>query len=854
MLKTHALALIALIFEFAMAALAQQSRITAQIDNSQRVTLTGHLHPLAKAQYDQGALDPSTQLSRVTVTLQPSAAQQAQLKQLLAEQQDPSSPNYHKWLTPEEYASRFGVSVSDINTIAQWLRSQNLTITSVARGRNSIAVSGTASAVENAFQVQLDRFVINGETHFAPTTEPSVPAAFSGVISGIRGLNDFRLKPAHRRKAILQAPSKPQVESESLCGGYCLGPSDVATIYDINALYNKGWNGSGQSLAVVGQSAILTSDIDAYRSAFNLPAINLQQTLVPGSQNPGTVSGDEGESDLDIELSGGIAQNATIVFVYSEDVTDSVQYAIDQNVAPVISMSYGECENESPQSDATSMQQLAEQANAQGITWLASSGDSGAAACYDPGVDSNTTASVNLPASVPEVTGVGGTEFNEGTGTYWSSTGAALGYIPEIAWNDTAEDAGSCGQELCPSASGGGPSVFFAKPSWQTGDNVPADGARDVPDISLSASADHDGYIIYSSDGCGGVGRSREATTCEQVVGGTSAGPPNIAGLLTLFNQGLIATGAQSAPGQGNINPQLYREVQSTPSAFHDITVGNNIITFTCSEFQRGCTGASVGYDAGPGYDLVTGIGTVDGYNLWSGWVNTSGKGPGAAETSSGPPSIGAATNGFSYTESYAPGMFIAVFGAQLAPSTQTASAPLPTQLAGVSATVNGLAVPIYYVSPTQLNLQIPYEVPVGTATLTIDNNGETSSTQIQIAATAPGILTSSSAPVPDGSGEPGQELVLYITGGGLVSPSIADGAAPAAGTAAANLPMPQAGLSVTVGGIQATVNFAGIGVGLVGVMQVNYTVPANVSTGAQPVIVSVGGVASPAATLTVLP
>ncbi len=853
MLKTHALRLIALIFGLAMMAPAQPSRITAQIDNSRRITLTGHLHPKALPQYDQGALDPSTQLSRVTIMLQPSAAQQADLKQLLADQQNPSSPNYHKWLTPEEYANRFGASVSDLNTVAQWLRSQNLQVTSVARGRDSIAVSGTASAVENAFQVQLHRFVINGQTHYAPTTEPSVPAAFSNVISGIRGLNDFRLKPASRRKAILQAPNKPQVESESLCGGYCLGPSDIATIYDVNPLYAKGWNGSGQSLAVVGQSAILTADIDAYRSAFNLPAINLQQVLASGSQNPGTVSGDEGESDLDIELSGGIAPNATIVFVYSEDVTTSAEYAIDQNLAPVISMSYGECENESPQSDATSMQQLAEKANSEGITWLASSGDSGAAGCYDPGYDSNSTASVNLPASVPEVTGIGGTEFSEGNGTYWNSSGAAVGYIPEIAWNDTTEDEGSCGQELCPSASGGGKSVYFSKPSWQTGDSVPADGARDVPDISLSASADHDGYIIYSSDGCGG-GRGREATTCEQVVGGTSAGPPNIAGLLTLFNQGLIATGAQSGPGQGNINPQLYSEVQSTPSAFHDITSGNNIVTFACSQFQRGCTGGSVGYDAGSGYDLVTGIGSIDGYNLWSGWINTSGKGPGAAETSSGPPVIGAVTDGFSYTESYAPGMFIAVFGTQLSPSTQTASAPLPTQLAGVSATVNGIAVPIYYVSPTQLNLQIPYEVPVGAATLIIDNNGATSSTQIQIAATAPGILTQSSAPVPDGSGEPGQELVLYITGGGLVSPSIADGAAPAAGTAAANLPMPQAGLSVTVAGIQASVQFAGVGVGLVGVMQVNFTVPANAPQGAQPVVVTVGGVSSPAATLTVLP
>ena len=227
-------------------------------------------------------------------------------------------------------------------------------------------------------------------------------------------------------------------------------------------------------------------------------------------------------------------------------------------------------------------------------------------------------ASVEIPASLPEVTGIGGTEFVEGNGRcnflrclpYWNTAndangGSAVSYIPETAWNDTAL-RGS------PAASGGGASVFFPKPSWQAGPGVPADGKRDVPDIAFAASPEHDAFLIYSSDGCGVSG----VTACPQYVGGTSTGPPAFAGLAALLNQQLVVSGKQSAPGLGNINPVLYNLARSASAAFHDITTGNNKINATCPWPapipSTPCTPGMVGFDAGPGYDQVTGLGSVD--------------------------------------------------------------------------------------------------------------------------------------------------------------------------------------------------------------------------------------------------
>jgi subtilase family serine protease len=282
----------------------------------------------------------------------------------------------------------------------------------------------------------------------------------------------------------------------------------------------------------------------------------------------------------------------------------AVQYAIDNALAPVVSVSYGLCEQEEGIVQTTAMQGWAQQANAQGITWFAASGDDGAADCDD---SENPGLAVDVPASIPEVTGVGGTEFSEGTGMYWSATNSstgksALSYIPEVVWNDAQ---GAC--EAYPSASGGGASIFFSKPSWQTGLGVPADGARDVPDIAINASCAHDSYYVYSAGSL-------------QAYGGTSFGGPIFSGLTALINQYAVSTGAQSSPGQGNFNVRLYALAASAPNTFHDVITGNNIVTVPC--FGRGvCPNQPVGYTAHAGYDQTTGWGSIDAKLLVARWT-----------------------------------------------------------------------------------------------------------------------------------------------------------------------------------------------------------------------------------------
>ena len=825
----------------ALSALAQTSRITQAVDESQRTILTGHLHPKAQPANDLGRVAPDLSIPYIALILAPSASQQADLEKLLAAQQTVGSPNYRQWLTPDEYAQRFGVSDADIGKITRWLEGQGLQILSVARARNSIAVSGAAAQVETAFRTEIHSYAVDGETHYSNATEPSVPAAFGSVVKSIRGLNDFRMKPR----------AKPKYTSRNT---HNIAPDDLATIYDIAPLYSAFTDGTGQKIAIAGQTQINLSDISAFRSMFNLPANTPQTILVPGSRNPGiqTASGDLAESDLDLEWSGAVARNATIIFVYSTDALTSVQYAIDQKLAPVVSVSYGNCELETPASESSAFRQWAQQANVQGMTWLAASGDDGGADCGDT---QNPGLAVDLPGSVPEVTSVGGTEFIEGSGTYWNSgnnaNGAsALSYIPETTWNDSAQDG-------TPSASGGGTSVLFSKPSWQNAPGVPGDNARHVPDVALNASADHDGYLVYTGGSL-------------QIYGGTSVPAPTFAGLVVLLNQSL-GTG-----GVGNINPNLYALAPAGWSSgmFHDVTTGNNIVTVPCPKRTPNCGTTPVGYSAGVGYDQTTGLGSVDAYKLVTGWnggsvvpppvnpvtsvtlhsnlsavaanevvyltatlTSTGGTTPsgsvsfaidgislGSAAltgsagtatatlavnssqlpvgtgtiistynnsssasvtvsvTSSGSgatatPAIGSVANGASFKTTFAPGAILSVFGSQLSPAAQSASSvPLPISTLGVAALVNGVAAPLYYVSPNQLNLQIPYETAAnGTAVLSVNNNGQVTTQSFQVAAAAPGIFTDSTgALVPTATAALGQEIAFYITGAGAVSPAVA--------------------------------------------------------------------------------
>ena len=405
---------------------------------------------------------------------------------------DPSSANYHKWLSPEQYADQFGVSPNDINRITAWLQSQGLQVKRVARSRTWIQFSGTAGQVGAALHTQINQYLENGAVHYANVSDPSIPAALAGMVRGFFGLHDFRLRPRYVRRT---TPAYTGGQE-----GHEIAPDDFATIYDIARLYSAGIDGTGQKLAIIGQTDIVLSDIKAFRSMYGLPASTIQQILA--SDDPGVSEGDLPEADLDLEWSGAVARNATIIYVNSNDVNVSLTNAIDQAYAPVISMSYGLCEN-ADLVDLTIYQSLALEANSEGITWLNSAGDTGAADCEDlDAVIAQDGLSVDAPASVPEVTAMGGSEFNEGSGSYWSSansaTGAsALSYIPERVWNDTDSGYGLIG-----GAGGGGTSVFFPKPVWQTSPGVPSNSFRNVPDLSIAASPNHDGYFVYTGGGC----------------------------------------------------------------------------------------------------------------------------------------------------------------------------------------------------------------------------------------------------------------------------------------------------------------------------------------------------------------
>ncbi len=908
----------------AVCAFAQTNRV-AGIDSRRTVVLHGNVHPLARAANDRGAVEGTFALPGMTLLLKPSAAQKASLAQLLAGQQDPASPRYHQWLTPEQFANSFGVSDADLAAISNWLTSQGFSIDNVSRSRTFLTFSGNAAQAGTAFHTEIHRYLVNGRTHYANAREPSIPAALSDIVASIRGLNDFRLKPR------LKTPSQPLFNSGST---HYIAPDDFAAIYDVTPLYQAGIDGSNQKIVIVGQTDIHLSDIQQFRSRFGLSTPNLTQVLVRGSKDPGVSLADMGEADLDIEWSGAVARNAQIIYVYSTDVFTSAQYAIDQNLAPVLSMSYGACEA-SDLVDLPSEQMLAQQANAQGITWLAASGDSGAADCEDQGASiAQDGLAVDSPGSIPEVTAMGGTEFNEQGGAYWSSSnsasgGSAIGYIPERVWNDS-----SVGYGLA--ASGGGASVFFPQPYWQSGPGVPSDGVRHVPDLSFSASPEHDPIYFYSNGSGSGVG-------------GTSAAAPTMAGVVALLNQYLLSTGTQSAAGLANINPALYRMAQTTPNAFHDTATGNNSVG--CVVGSPDCSSGMMGMNAGAGYDSASGLGSVDVANFVHAWaanratrsavvlsldqnpvfqqaadasgnawrftltlteeagipttltsltvngVNflgsfkaamaangaqsaklglsglavpmsvvfaASGVDASGAEWSqqisipfTGPQvplTISGVTNGASFQQTYAPGMILSIFGTQLGNFAQSSgTVPLPAYLAGFEASVNGVPAPLYYVSPNQVNLQIPYETQPGRATLTVGNPYVNVDYPIQVAAAAPGIFTQPDGSlVPNASASVNQTITLYLTGDGQPSPSLATGTAPAVNTPTSRLPKPRQTVTVTVGGVAATTTFVGIPVGYVGVTQVNFTVPAGVPPGTQNVVVSVGGVASAPAKLVI--
>jgi len=623
-----------------LSALAQRpvARITAAINNAERTQIAGSRSPRALAADDAGAVPAGTKLQGMTLVFSRTAAQEADLQALLAAQQDPASPLYHQWLTPDQFAARFGVSDTDIAKTEAWLQQQGFTVDRVSRSKDRIVFSGEARQVASAFSSPLHYYKSNGETHFAPSEEISVPTALSGLVKDVTDLSNFRPRPHMRQSRSAQPVASPNFTSSQGQGAHFLTPGDVTTIYDVKAAYNAGYTGTGQSIAVMGQSAIVLSDIEKFQTAAGLPIKDPTLTLVPNTGTSAIVTGDESESDLDLEYSGGIAKGATIYFVYtgnnsnSNGVFDSITYAVDTQLAPVISVSYGLCETELSASSYSSLNGTLAQAAAQGQTVVTSSGDDGSTSCNDATTLTATqrqALAVSFPASSQYVTALGGTEFTDAAvattnTTYWQTASgsdvisSALSYMPEVVWNDDSASGLSAG--------GGGVSSLSPRPTWQTGvTGIPSGNFRLVPDISLSSSPQNAGYLYCSSDSTLTANNTPINGSCSNgfrdannvyltVAGGTSFAAPIFAGMLAIINQ------KQNSTGQGNINSALYTLASNTAnyaSAFHDITSGTN----ACTAGATLCsTAGASAYAATTGYDQATGLGSVDLFNLLNLW------------------------------------------------------------------------------------------------------------------------------------------------------------------------------------------------------------------------------------------
>jgi subtilase family serine protease len=572
-----------------------------------------------------GRLAGETRLEGVTLVLGRTAAQEEQLQALIVAQHDPASPLYHHWLTPEALGARFGVADADVGQVSAWLERHGLQVDSVSRARDGLRFSGTAAQLEAAFGTELHLYQTVSGSRFAPWADATVPAALAPLVRAVTGMSSFRPR-SHLRLG--------SQFTSSLTGSHFLTPADVEVVYHVTPAHQAGLDGTGVAIAVVGQSAISPPDIEAFQSASGLAVKDPQLVLVPGSGSAVVRTGDETESDLDLEWSGALAPGATIRFVYvgdaaNQSVWDALQYAVDQDLAPIVSISYGACEPALSAGEYAAVEATLAKAAAQGQSVVASSGDSGSLDCAGvSGLLPSTqqALAVDFPSSSEYVTGVGGTEFpsadvGASATQYWTAATAvtgdvlasALSYIPEQVWNDGTGAAG-----------GGGVSVLTTRPSWQAGVLGLSSGTnRLVPDLSLDASPANAPYLFCSSDAKTGVTGScshgfRAADGSHlTAAGGTSFGAPVFAGMLALVEQKL------GASGLGVVAPTLYRLASDSTtyaSAFHDVTLGGN----GCAP-GSGCPPAGgSSYAAGTGYDMASGLGSVDLFSLLATWPASS--------------------------------------------------------------------------------------------------------------------------------------------------------------------------------------------------------------------------------------
>jgi hypothetical protein len=675
------------------------ARITRAVDETSRVGLTGNVHPLARAEFDQGRAPADLPMQRMLLVLKRSAEQQTTLGQLMADQYNVASPSFHQWLTPEQFGQEFGPADADVQAVTSWLQTHGFQVAKVSKGKIAIEFSGTAGQVQEAFRTEIHKYAVNGEQHWANASDPQIPAALAPVIHGIASLHNFKPKPMHHVVGgFTKALDTGEVQSvrpefTTSGGNFAVGPSDFAKIYNVLPLWNASTpiDGTGQSIAVLGVSNINLQDVLDFRTLFGLPTggTNTPVVVIDGS-DPGIVNdGSETEALADVEWSGAVAKGAQIHLVIAADTDTSTGlilaafHVIDTNSDPIMSLSFGNCEMSLGTTANQGFQQLWEQAAAQGITVTISTGDDGAAGCEDqnatPPHPATTGLQVSGYASTPFDVAVGGTDFNDSgsQSTYFKPNSqndpttllSAISYIPESTWNESCTNVsfganaetncnaaansvdvitvgGSGGASHCTVVTAGVCSGGYAKPAFQsfTGlTGMPSDGHRDIPDVSLFASSGFNKsfYVVCEADDksiTASLSCKKGATGFQFLgIGGTSVSTPSFAGIMALVNQN---TGKR----QGNANFVLYKLAQKqfqagtactsqkaplpAPSCtFNDVITGT--IAVPCAKGSTDCTtsnpadknGVLNGYNAGAGYDLATGLGSVNASNLVGQWA-----------------------------------------------------------------------------------------------------------------------------------------------------------------------------------------------------------------------------------------
>ncbi len=490
----------------------------------------------------------------------------ADLELTVQAQYTPGSPKFHQWLTPKQFGERFGASDDDLQAVENWAAANGMTVTKVWDNHLFLSVDTTVAQAEQSMNIHLAHFAYRPNYPgakivdvFAPSDEPSLPSAIASKICFVGGLTDA-IRPVKSVISITPTSLKANVvEGRSTPLTVPLEPSSLARIYDIDRLQPQAGSSTGYRIGIYSPTLYHQSDIDTYLSEYSLTAPSPIETW-PGaptdsSKRAADYTGSD-EAALDIETILGLAQGAQVTLYEangSGNVTTDQFNQMAQDNLPVISSSWVFSEDANFIQGYDELETILQQMSAQGQAFFASSGDMGA---YGNG---GTTLNVGFPASSAFATGVGGTTLPYSDNGYWDY---------ETAW----------------SGSGGGVSQFFARPSWQTGPNVinsDSNGMRQIPDVA--SIADLPGVRIF-------------ANGAWVIDGGTSLGPPTWAAGAMLLSSAL-------SQRFGNMAPQLYQfanDPNTYHGIFHDIDMGSNQV-----------------YNAGPGYDFVTGLGSVDFYELF---------------------------------------------------------------------------------------------------------------------------------------------------------------------------------------------------------------------------------------------